>query len=311
MDLLSSAISHFNINDAFDSLASIVTEEPLLQTSSFPPPIVNRMNYQRENISPMIHSHPGLHTLSPGDALKRLKNQDQRRRDQRRRMMAAAASSRYSEDKADVVFFPTDSGGGDAGGCQDATTGGGGFNTFGFLAFLLAGFNAVSVVSNNNNNRNNNNNNNNNDNNNNNFQTLESSVNGMQMVQRKKRDVDDDWDSNSVFLEVAEKFMRAWVRNKLTQEKQCQLRNICQANHVQRNSTLSLTFAEVATEGLIRELGLEKNQQQEFIRAGETGRRGENCEQHYNCNQVESNSMLMAEKALFLPSSIFEYLTTK
>ena len=136
-----------------------------------------------------------------------------------------ASSSLHSEESADVVFFPTEDGGGDTGGCQDATTGGGGFNTFGFLSFLLAGFNAVSVVSNNNNNRNNNNNNQNNDNNNNNFQTLESSVMGMQMVQRRKRDFDPDYEKysnnitqneNTKLYRMADNFMRAWMRNKFT-----------------------------------------------------------------------------------------------
>ena len=40
---------------------------------------------------------------------------------------------------------------------------GGGFNTFGFLAMMLAAFNAVGLIASNNNNRRNNNNNNNND----------------------------------------------------------------------------------------------------------------------------------------------------
>ncbi len=47
---------------------------------------------------------------------------------------------------------------------------GGGFNTFGFLAMLIAGFNVMNIVSNNINNRNNNNNNNKNENNDNNNQ---------------------------------------------------------------------------------------------------------------------------------------------
>lgn len=49
---------------------------------------------------------------------------------------------------------------------------GGGFNTFGFLAMMLAGFNVLNIVSNNINNRNNNNNNNKNENNDNNNQVI-------------------------------------------------------------------------------------------------------------------------------------------
>ena len=74
----------------------------------------------------------------------------------------------------------------------------GGFNTFGFLSFLMAGFNAVSVIASNNNNRNNNNNNRNNQNNNNNFQTQESSVMGMQTVSRRRR---SETNTSSLFME--------------------------------------------------------------------------------------------------------------
>ena len=156
MDIFSSVLSQFNINDAFNSFTSFMTEaSPLdIQSSTFAP--VDRIQRISDNVGPWsLATNTGLHTLSPGDALSRLRLQERRRKEQRRRMMASASSSSQSQDKADVVFFPTDNGGGDNGGCKDATTGGGGFNTFGFLAFLLAGFNAISVVSNNNNNRNN------------------------------------------------------------------------------------------------------------------------------------------------------------
>ena len=98
--------------------------------------------------APARYEGPG-DKLSAREALRRLRLADRRRRV---RMRMSGSSSGHS-DKPDVVFFPTDGSEGDGGGCQDATAGGGGFNTFSFLAFLLAGFNAISVVSNNNNNR--------------------------------------------------------------------------------------------------------------------------------------------------------------
>ena len=55
---------------------------------------------------------------------------------------------------------------------------GGGFNTFGFIAMVLAGFNVMNIVSNNINNRNNNNNNNKNENNDNNNQINEANNKG-------------------------------------------------------------------------------------------------------------------------------------
>ena len=55
---------------------------------------------------------------------------------------------------------------------------GGGFNTFGFLSMLIAGFNLMNIVSNNINNRNNNNNNNKNENNDNNNQINEANNKG-------------------------------------------------------------------------------------------------------------------------------------
>ena len=178
---------------------------------------------------------------------------------------------------------------------KDATTGGGGFNTFGFLAFLLAGFNAISVVSNNNNNRNNNNNNQNNDNNNNNFQTLESSVTGMQMVGRRRRDapghvnmtsaddviMDEDTDNiTGALYTVMDRFMRAWVKNRLTSERGCHLLHICEANApppASAQSTEVVTFAEVATMGLAREVArqeastVEAAETEGFLAAGEFG----------------------------------------
>ena len=55
---------------------------------------------------------------------------------------------------------------------------GAGFNTFGFLSMLIAGFNLMNIVSNNINNRNNNNNNNKNENNDNNNQINEANNKG-------------------------------------------------------------------------------------------------------------------------------------
>jgi hypothetical protein len=73
-----------------------------------------------------------------------------------------------------VVFFPTNK----DKGCGSASATGSGFNTFGFMAMMLAAFNAVNLVASNNNNRRNNNNNNNNDNNDNNNQVNEGNTMG-------------------------------------------------------------------------------------------------------------------------------------
>ena len=264
MDLISSALRNFDIPDILDSWTGDTTIRPnRIQPQSH----FQRNNFYKNDMTKVPHlpQSSDLNSLSAQEALTRLKNQENRRKNLRRRMRLSSSSqlSSSAQESADVVFFPTEDGGGDTGGCQDASTGGGGFNTFGFLAFLLAGFNAVSVVSNNNNNQNNNNNNQNNDNNNNNFQTLESSVMGMQMVQRKKRDADPE---NQQYLNVtlqndkeklyriANNFMRAWMRNKFTNDKGCQLRNVCDANRGERNSPVTKMFAEVATIGLSREL---------------------------------------------------------
>ena len=251
-----------------------------MQPSTMPisVPLHQRNNLHQNDMTQIsrLPQSSSFNSLSAQEALKRLKNKERKRKEMRRRMMAS--SSLHSEESADVVFFPTEDGGGDTGGCQDATTGGGGFNTFGFLSFLLAGFNAVSVVSNNNNNRNNNNNNQNNDNNNNNFQTLESSVMGMQMVQRRKRDFDPDdekysnnitQNENTKLYRMADNFMRAWLRNKFTNDAGCQLRNICDANIGENYSPVTRIFAEVSTMGMSRELETSRH---DCIEAGLIGK---------------------------------------
>ena len=149
----------------------IESEEPV--TQNIPQDIQQRissssMRYQsagKKIPSPSKRYPNAGNKISADEALRRLKLAERRRRLTMRR--AGSFSKQSGSEKADVVFFPTDGSDGGSGGCQDDTAGGGGFNTFSFLAFLLAGFNAISVVSNNNNNNNDNNNNNNNDNNNN------------------------------------------------------------------------------------------------------------------------------------------------
>ena len=271
MDFLTGALNTFDIPNILDSWTRDTTVRP----NTMPP----LSHFQRNNLHhqshdmmaqvPQLPQSSEFNSLSAQEALTRLRNQESRRKAMRRRLRGSSSSqlSGSAQESADVVFFPTEDGGGDTGGCQDATTGGGGFNTFGFLAFLLAGFNAVSVVSNNNNNRNNNNNNQNNDNNNNNFQTLESSVMGMQMVQRKKRDADPENQQSNATMEmqndkeklyrIADNFMRAWMRNKFTNDTGCQFRNVCEANRGERNTPVTKMFAEVATIGLSRELDVD------------------------------------------------------
>ena len=215
--------------------------------------------------SPAVRYPSAGNKMSADEALKRLKLAERRRRLTMRR--AGSFSKQSGSEKADVVFFPTDGSDGGGGGCQDDTAGGGGFNTFSFLAFLLAGFNAISVVSNNNNNNNDNNNNNNNDNNNNNQQSLESSVTSMQNVGgKRKRDVRLDGEDEKTILFnrillVGDNFLRAWMRNKVTQSKGCHLSNICHANRLhflaeESSNTLEAAriFSSVATRGLVREI---------------------------------------------------------
>ena len=62
-------------------------------------------------------------------------------------------------------------------------------------------------------------------------------------------------------LLLGDNFMRAWLRNKLTDNRGCHLRNICQANtasFLEGASSYILqmasTFSEVATTGLVREI---------------------------------------------------------
>ena len=151
-DLLASSWSQFAQN-ALTFFTSLATAPPLLQTSVQEEAVTDKTveDIQQRILrgpAPARYEGPG-DKLSAREALRRLRLADRRRRV---RMRMSGSSSGHS-DKPDVVFFPTDGSEGDGGGCQDATAGGGGFNTFSFLAFLLAGFNAISVVSNNNNNR--------------------------------------------------------------------------------------------------------------------------------------------------------------
>jgi len=260
-----------------------------------------------------------------------------------RRGSSSNVRGSYSGEKTEpVVFFPTGDNSADNGGCQDATSGGGGFNTFGFLSFLMAAFNAVSVVSNNINDRNNNNNNNNNDNNNNNFQDLQSSVMGEQMVKRRRRSSkslmgeflqtkmgnDNEAKSNgraclggtvkdrrgNTILQIGEAFMRSWLRNKVSDNFNCHLRSICEANfsaaHLKEAEDDDLKenpgqiFAEVATIGLIRELGA-TDENEEMAEAGDIGREGNECGKVYKkCPNVEWGLMVAAEKTVFFPSSL-------
>ena len=278
MDFLTGALNNLDFPNILDSWNTDTTIRP----NTMPLSNFQRNNLYQNDIVQMPRlpqsQTSNFNSLSAQEALTRLQTQENRRKAMRRRMRVSSSSQ--ESQKADVVFFPTEDGGGDTGGCQDATTGGGGFNTFGFLAFLLAGFNAVSVVSNNNNNRNNNNNNQNNDNNNNNFQTLESSVMGMQMVQRRRRDAHPESQQfSNVTLQmqndkeklyrIADNFMRAWMRNKFTKNTSCQMRNICEANRGERNTPVTKMFAEVSTIGLSRELDATRH---DCLKAGLIGK---------------------------------------
>ena len=214
------------------------------------------------------------------------------------------------------------------------------------------------MVSNNNNNRNNNNNNQNNDNNNNNFQTLESSVTGMQMVGRRRRgaaghtnmtsadDVIMDENTDNItgaLYTVMDRFMRAWVKNRLTSERGCHLLHICEANAPPPASAQSpevVTFAEVATMGLAREVArqstVEAVEAERYLAAGElgtvilststpitifiisvcndelfAGRHRGNCAERYQCAMSETYAMKHLENILYLPSVIHQYIAEK
>ena len=119
------------------------------------------------------------------------------------------------------------------------------------------------------------------------------------MVQRRKRDIGD------TDHEVSDKFMRAWLRNKATDNIHCHMRSICEANNVLRNSSVALVFADVATQGLIRELQVDQGDlHDQYEEAGVIGRHGENCGKIFNdCNGHEANSLNLFEKAWFFPTS--------
>merc|ERR1719233_2281897 len=297
-----------------------------------------RYNNQRGKPSKMMSLDKALKKLNESE------RKTQRPRSERQtRLRSSQSQPSASVDKPQVVFFPTGDNEPENGGCKDATSGGGGFNTFGFMAFLLAGFNAVSVVSNNNNNRNNNNNNRNNQNNNNNFQTQESSVMGEQMVGgRRKRDSglldiinhpshSENFNGNMTtnnksvtlnedqraILDLGNVFMRAWLRNKATDSKDCHLKNICEANKLEEETVCTVNeeksvakiFSEVATIGLIRELGVKAEYFDEYEEAGDVGRAGVDCFSVYkDCSSIEWGLMIALEQSTFLPSSLYDML---
>ena len=153
--LLGNTFSQFSQN-VFNSLNSLVTIPPIVQTiigteEPVTEKIIEKIQHRISKPHPYMKFKGSGNKISPEEALHRLKLAERRRR---LKMKGSGSSSRQSgSDRADVVFFPTDGSGGDNAGCEDSSVGGGGFNTFSFLAFLLAGFNAISVVSNNNNNR--------------------------------------------------------------------------------------------------------------------------------------------------------------
>ena len=64
-------------------------------------------------------------------------------------------------------------------------------------------------------------------------------------------------------LKIIVKFMKAWVKNKLTDVKECHLYHICKGNTFSSTKTLSRevveSFGEIATLGLVRELGRHKS----------------------------------------------------
>ena len=80
----------------------------------------------------------------------------------------------------------------------------------------------------------------------------------------------------SRILLVGDNFMRAWLRNKLTKNKDCHMRNICEANSVQfkeeSSEIVSMTyiFSVVVTSGLVREIVL-TGQAEEYYKAGSLG----------------------------------------
>ena len=135
-----------------------------------------------------------------------------------------------AEDPA-VVFFPTNQ----DSECMDGASGGG-FNTFGFIAMMLAAYNLIGLVSNNGNMRNNNNINRNNDNNNNNQNINEANTDTMNMNtgsvtlaplppgrmlnfdqlnldnSKHKREVDDKDEVEEDFANLMLPMIIAWIR---------------------------------------------------------------------------------------------------
>lgn len=163
MELLSSAFSQFNFQNALSTLTSSVTIPPAIYTTtrfSTPEQFDRIKRISKHNKPSFQETVPYGNILNAKEAMQKIHFDERKQKKSKRRILASSSIYPASgQEAADVVFFPIESEGGDGGGCQDAKAGGSGFNTFSFLAFLLAGFNVVSLVSNNNNNRNNNNNN--------------------------------------------------------------------------------------------------------------------------------------------------------
>ena len=196
-----------------------------------------------------------------------------------------------------TVFFPS----GEAGGCQDAVSAGG-FNTFGFLSFLLAAFNIVSLVANNNNNSQNDNNENN-DNNNNAQQTLESSVSGQQTVGGRGRRGAWQEGGQADLAVSADLLVRAWLRNQASDQPGCHMLSICRAAPAPPTSSLQRRFVEAGQAGLARALGGPPELQTRYRRAGAAGRAGRDCATLYpHCPDWEA--MRAVEAVLYTPARL-------
>jgi len=216
----------------------------------------------------------------------------------------------YGNPDPSVVFFPTGGNSQSGAKCQDEESGGGGFNTFGFLSFLITAYNMASLISNNNNN------NRNNDNNNNNFQTLESSVKGEQTVRRKKkRRSTHQPEQEKVFYidNMIEQFARTWIRNKFTSEESCWVQNICKVNFPSTRvnwTTKDKIFSRIATKGLVRELPRFFIDKEElFIETIESGENGMLCEVlSQKCPKEDEVIMNLVEETLFLPAKLFKVI---
>lgn len=205
-------------------------------------------------------------------------NKRSKRKKRIRKKMLASSSDSYkiakTTPKPSAIFFPTN----EEDGCGESTAVGSGFNTFGFLAMMIAAFNAVNLVASNNNNRRNNNNNNNNDMNDNNNQINEGNTMGDIMEPNNmvnipplpgrqliaKRQAPEYSNKHQAFAQVIKSMV--WLQ---ISKKNCYRRALCELNQELKRIDFE-ALALVASVALIQNMNSVDSG--DLMKAGRTGR---------------------------------------